>query len=616
MKKAIIIIISALIVLAGTFAVLYFFTDALNFLKPASDNFSIQMEKVLGTEKSLSYSEYEESIEPLKKDGSYTIDFNMKANVNVPSSYIDNSTQKLLNSSTVNVKTSYDSNDKTKSLDLTLQENNKDVIKAETVLEDDKISIKSDDIYDKFLTLDMSEYEKFCKENEIELTEENKETFEVLSKLLSNTNEQDYGNFMYDLLYVSKKDYEDLQKTYNNILVESIDEDNYSTKKNQKITVGDKDNVKTTAYSVTLNGKDAYKMLHKLIETMKNDDTFKRLVLEKYDIYKNYYKSYAEIYNIDDDLEFPDLSKDELNSSFDELLESLENSKDDFSSLKKAVRITIYSNSKNEPVKVELELLKNKDSESGSIIFTEEIEKGKNTYVIDIAKLNKALGNDTSDYDDDYFSYYSNSSSRLSNIVNNISQLKIVDEYEESKESRKGTLVISEKTTDSKSFEKLLNVDYEILNNDYEQTIKLSASSPSFKSVSLNLESSITGLNSDKQEFKFSLSGKFSSYSVSVDLDGTISSDANITKLTESNSTQVFDLSKDEFNSLSEEVVNNAANNLPSKLSKYGIEVTKEDILKLLPEKTPVDTEEEANAEEGEANTPDSGNAENEESAA
>ena len=70
MKKAIIIIVSVLVILGGVFAGLFFFTDTFNFLKPASDNFSKQAKKLMGTDESPKYSDYEEFLNKLKSDSS------------------------------------------------------------------------------------------------------------------------------------------------------------------------------------------------------------------------------------------------------------------------------------------------------------------------------------------------------------------------------------------------------------------------------------------------------------------------------------------------------------------------------------------------------------------
>ena len=574
MKKAIIIIVSVLVVLGAVFAGLWFFTGVFNFLKPSSNNFSIQLDKILGFEENLSYSEYEADLEKFKGNGSYTADFNMKMSVNVPSSYIDYSTQKLLNSSSLKLKSSNDANSKKSAVELALSKDNKEVLKAQAVLDGEKISINSSDLYEKYLTFDLNEYESFCKENGIKVDEDAKAAITALSKM----NDIDTSNYLYDLLYISKDDFNALQKRYDNILTTIIDADKFTTKKNQKISYAGDDDVKVTAHSVTLTGKDAYDMTNKLVDLLK-------LIVEKYNVMKKYSNSYAEVYaDIDENYsEFPDLSESDIDSLFSELKDTLKDSKDNFKDAKNALKVTIYSNSKNEPIKLEMAILDDEKDDEGSVIFTEELEKGKNTYSIDFEKLEKVAGIESS-------SYHSSSSS-VSSIASSISQLKIVDKYESRNDSRTGTLTVSAKVSGSKSFEEVLNIDYEIINSKSEQKLKLSATSPLSSALSLNFEYDATGLDSDTQNLKLSLSAKYSSYSVAFDIDGSIKSSADIPEITTSNSVNVLSLSKEEFQKLYKDVVNNAADNLPSKLSTYGIKVTKNDILSLLPKEDPDTTE-------------------------
>ena len=595
MKKAIIIIISALVVLGGVFAGLWFFTDILNFLKPANENFCVQLDKVLGTEKNLSYSEYESKISKLKIDGSYSTDFNVSMNVNVPSSVLSYSDQKLINSSSLNLKTDYDADTKATAIAVALSNNSREVIKAQAILDGVKLSINSEDLYDKYLTFDLDKYESFCKENGIQVDSDTKEAIATLSKL----NQIDSNTLAYDLLHVSEDDYKELQKTYDDLPKQLIDKKKFKTQKNQKITVGDKDDVKTTAYSVVLTGEDAYNMTKKLIGMAKDDDTLKKVIVEKYDILKDYIASYEEVLSSTSSSNslatssMPDVTKDDIDDLLDELLDELEYSEDDFKDMDGAVKITIYSDKKNNPVKLEIELLEDEDDKEGTIIFTKEMEKGKDTYTIDLS----ILANTVKEYPyEDYTSstssytsssYSTNSSSSASNLIDSVASsitgIKIVDEYsEKTKDSKKGTLTVSLKTTGSK-YQEILDVDYEIIDSDSEEKIKLSASTPLQSTISFDLLYDMTGLDTNTKNVKFSFEGKYTSYSVSMNIEGTIKSGANIPTLTSANSVDVLTLKQDELINLYTQIVNNAANNLPSKLATFGINVSKDKILSLLP---------------------------------
>lgn len=580
MKKAIIIIISALVVLGGTFAGLWFFTDILNFLKPADENFSVQLDKVLGSEKNLSYSEYESQISKLKLDGSYSTDLNMSMNVSLPSSVISYSDQKLLNSSSLNLKTSYDADKKVTAVDVGLLKDSKDVLRAQAIVDGVKLSVNSSDLYDKYLTFDLNKYESFCKENNIEVDADAKEAIEMLSKL----SEVDTSTLAYDLYHVSEEDYNNLQKRYDDLIQQLVDKDKFTAEKNQKITVGDKEDVKTTAYSVVLTGEDAYEATNKLMNLIKDDDTLKRLVVEKYNLMQDYAKTYEEIYSEYDSSmstsEFPELSADDLDSALSELIEELEESKDSFTEMEGAIKVTIYSDKKNEPVKVEIAVLEDEDDDEGSVIFTEEIEEGKNTYTIDLSDFVKSTSSSSS------YSSYSSTTSQIENVLSSISGIKIEDEYEKTDDSRKGTLTISIKSGESK-FQKLITVDYEYVNSNSELKLKLSVKVPSQSSISLDLNYDITGLDTDTKNITFDLAAKYSSYSVNMNINGTMKSGADIPEMTASNSVDILTLKEDELKKVFTDVVNNAANNLPAKLSQYGINVTKEEILSILPKEEP-----------------------------
>ena len=578
MKKAIIIIVSALVVLGGAFAGLWFFTDVLNFLKPANENFSVQLDKVLGTEKNLSYSEYESKISKLKIDGSYSTDFNMSMNVNVPSSVISYSDQKLINSSSLNLKTDYDADTKATAVAVALSNNSKEVIKAQAIVDGVKLSINSEDLYEKYLTFDLNKYESFCKENGIQVDTETKEAIEMLSKL----SKIDSSTLMYDLCHISEEDYNKIQKKYDDLPKQLIDKKKFTSKKNQKITVGDKDDVKTTAYSVVLTGEDAYDMTKKFIGMAKDDDTLKKVMAEKYDVIKDFMASYEEVLNSSSSVSsslttsstsMPDLSTDDIDDLFDELLDELEDSKDAFEEMDGAV-------------KVEIALLEDEDDDEGNVIFTKEKEKGKDTYTIDLSMFTNASKSNstTSSYTSSYSTTSkSSASSMIDSVANSITGIKVVDEYEEkSKDSRKGTLTISMKTTGSK-YQDVVTVDYEIVDSESEEKIKLSVSTPLQSSISLDLLFDVTGLDTDTKNVKFSLEGKYTSYSVSMNIEGTIKAGANIPTLTSANSVDVLTLKEEELKTLFTQIVNNAANNLPGKLSTFGINVSKDKILSILP---------------------------------
>lgn len=611
MKKAIIIIIAVLVVAGGAFAGLYFFTDTFNFMKPASDNFSMQAKKLMGNEKDPKYSEYEEFLNKLKSSSSsYSSDLNMSMNLSLPSDTIDYSTQRLINSSSIKYKGSYDANSKASQNDIGLYKDSKEVLTLSTIAKDQTISVSCKDLYDKYLTFDSTKLESFCQANNIELDEETKQAFESLSKM-KDVN-IDSSKLAYDLFYLSEDDFNSLQKTYGNILVDLIDKENYTTKKNQKITV-DGEEEKATAYSLTMSGEDAYDFINKLLDLAKNDSTLKKLIVDKYNVIKKYSESYAELATdvetngtssntsttTQANTDLPELKESDIDSFLSELIKELEKTKDSFDD-DTCIKLTIYSNKKNEPVKFEIAVLDDKDDDEGTVIFTEDLAEGKNIYTIDlknIAKLSEdsssrnsssssSSKSSKSDASSILNSVNSGSSSRVSSSVNSIanslSEIVIEDSYKSTDDSREGTITISAKASGSK--QDMIEIKYDIVNSKSESKFNLSVSSPLSSSISFDLVSEVTGLDTDTQKLNFSLSGKYSSYSVKFNADGTIKSGAEIQELNSSNSVDVFTLSANDFQQVYADIITKAADVLPSKLSTYGVKVTKEDILSALPQ--------------------------------
>lgn len=598
MKKAIIIIVSVLVILGGVFAGLFFFTDTFNFLKPASDNFSKQAKKLMGTDESPKYSDYEEFLNKLKSDSSSSAELNMSMNLSLPSSVMDYSTQKLINSSSVKYKGSYDANSKAMLNDVGLYKDNKEVLTLSMIAKDQAVSVNCKDLYDKYLTLDLSKYESFCQANNIEVDEETKQSIEALSKIKN----VDSNKLIYDFYYISEKDFNSLHKNYDNILVDLVDKEKYTTKKNQKVSV-DGEDVKTTAYSLTMDGEDAIDFTNKLIDKIKNDSTLKKLIIEKYNIMKDYSNSLVtaseNTKSSTKSAELPELTESNIDTFLSKLVEELEDAKEEFEDNDKCIKLTIYSNKKSEPVKFEMAILDDKEDDEGSVIFTEELAKGKNIYTIDLEKIAKLSGDESSSssssksYLDEslYTSNTTSSRNSISSATNNLSRMasslsKIIieDSYEKTDDSRKGTIKVSAKASGSK--QDMLEIKYDTVNSKSESKFNVSVTSPLSSSISFDLVSEVSGLDTDTQKVNFSLSGKYSAYSVKVAIDGTTKSGSEVPELNSSNSVDVFATSKEDLQTIFTDIVTKAADVLPARLSPYGVNVKKEDILSSLPQAT------------------------------
>ena len=577
-KKTIIIIIVAILVLVlATFAILFFFTDLFNFAKSDSNNFAIQAKKLFGSKNQSSYSEYLASIENLKgKNESFTSNMDISMNLDLPSSTLDSSIQEILNNSSISVSESYDVSKKATAYNIGLAHNNDKTINLECTLKDNAIGLSSPDLYDKALLFDLNKFEEFCKANNIDYDEKD---IKSITSTLDKQNDGSYSSLFYDLLYLTEDEYNSLRKNYGDILTSFVDDKNYSSEKNKEINVDGKD-VKTTAYTLTLSGQDAYDCLYKLVSKAKDDETLNDIIAKKYDILKQLLQPYTTYYTEFDDEDEPmtDLS----NINFDELLRQLEDVKDEFYDLDNSLKFTIYSDKKQNPVRYEISILDDKKSNE-YVIFTGEIESKKNTYTIDLQEISKLTdGTSSKDNDDDLYSGLSGSSKTSASVADSISKIIITDEYEESDTSRKGKITISAKVSDEK--QDIANITYENTHSSSELKNKFSLSS-SVLPVTLDFNYSVDGLNTDKQNVSLDLSGKMSasvlsSYSFGLKCNGSINyGNADIKDLNDSNSVDVLSKSEEEIAQLYTDVVTNASNNLPDKLSKFGMDVTKDDIL-------------------------------------
>lgn len=610
MKKAIIIIISVLVILLGAGVILWFFTPIFSSLKPASDNFSIQAKKLFGANKQESYSDYLASIEPLKAEQkSYVANANISANVTLPSTVVDYSTQRIINNTQVNWEGSYDENSKASSSEVKLKYNNSDSLNLKAVVDGKKVTLSSKDLYDKALTFDMDKFRTFCKNNNLDIKDED---IEKVEKMINNIPGEDSANFMYDLLYLTEDEYKTLNKDYGDTLKKFIDKDNYKTKKNQKITVGGEE-IKATGYSLTISGKDLYNYLKDLTKDARDNDNIKSILVKKMNIIKKYMEAMSETGTISDkrassssiseknssnlyadtadvDSLFGDnIEKTDIEKLFDEIINSLEESEDSFSSIKQSLKITIYANKKNNPVKLDVAIVNN-ENDDGNVIFTEEIDDGKKIYTIDLKELSKVTEKMSSEY--------STSSSSTSSVADSIEKIIIVDKYEETDTSRKGTATISVKAGGEK--QELANVEYEIVNSKSEIKYNFKVTTPLSSSVYVDVKMETTGLDTDKQDMRFkvdaSVPAGLSAAKVKVDASGSVEyGKTNIEKYNDQNSVDVFSKSKDEVTQIWNDVVTKASDTLPSKLSNFGITITKNDIMKYAPpvaEQTTIETSE------------------------
>lgn len=552
MKKAIIIIVSVLVLLGGTFAGLFFFTDIFDFLKPSNETFQSQAKKIMGMDgkEGLTYEDYSSAVESLKmsKDSSYTANANISMNVSGMDASDEASKKafEALNSSSINYNFSYDAKSKATAGKIGISSNNEDVLSLSGVLKDKSVYLSSSDIYDKSLKFDLTKLESFLKQNNISYDEKVLKIF--TDSLNGSTSNSISPDVIYDLFYISEKDFNSLKDTYGNILSESIDEDKYTTEKNVKVDVYGKEE-KTTAYTLTLTAEDLVDILSNYAKAADEDSTSKDLIIEKYstikDVIETLSKSYEDL-DIDAD-SLPELTTSNLDSLTNNLTKSMDNLKESAKDVKESFKVTIYSK-KNEPVKAEFILLEDEDDKKGKVVFTIELSENKNTYTLDLAEL-------SGDEDD--------------------GKLVIVDDFEATETSRKGTVTITAPTEETMSF------TYDTIFSDTELKVAFTIVNPEDETNTINFNIHLKDLKSETMNYEYNFGVTEGSKKIDIKMNGSITTGKSDIPEISKDSVDVFSMNKEQLNQLLSDVITSASDKLPSRLSKLGIEISKEQILSL-----------------------------------
>lgn len=520
-KKIIIAVVAILVVLGGTFAGLWFFTGVFDFLKPANDVFSNQLEKALNLE-GAKFSDYSDILKEYKEmsDKSYKSKFNITANLKI--SELDKEIQDIINKSKITIESNADIKNKKTQNKIGLYSNNSEVLSLDLVTNDTKLGIGSKDLYDKYLSVSLEDLTKFISENSSEVDDED------LEKVLNSFSSSNIN--MYDLLYISDEDLKHFDETYRDCLTKLISKDCFTTEKKVEVEVND-DTVKTTAYYLTLTGEDTYNFISELAKLIKDDSVLAKIITEKLNLI-------LEAASTEEKLSENDV-EEYISKALDELLEELEELKEEKDS---AIQIAIYS-SKSQPVRIELNIIDNVDDlDEKETLFSIEYAKSKNKYTV---------------------------------YQNGKAYITIVDEYTKKSDKEKVG-----KLTAKASGISVGTLEYEIVNKDDEGKLNLSLDVP-LAEVSGKIELSSKG-NYKKEPVNFDglISFTYKEDSAKVNFDGSIEyGDVSIPELTSSNSVDFLKLSETDMQNELLKILKKASEILPSRLKLIGIDVKPEDIL-------------------------------------
>ena len=530
-KKIIIAIIAVLVVLGGTFAGLWFFTGVFNFLKPANTVFSNQMEKALDLE-GAKFSDYSKFLEEYKEISSkpYKSNFTISANVNIPD--LDSDVQKIINKSKITFESNGDINNNKSQNKIGLYSDNSEVLTLDLVQNENIIGIGCKDLHDKYLTVSSEDLIKYLKENSSSLDLDSDELETMLNSLTSSNLDP------YKLMYISEEDLKHFDDTYRNCLTTLISKDCYSTEKKVEVEVDGKD-VSTTAYYLTLTGKDAYEFASKLSDLVKDDSVLTKIITEKANLILE--ASSQEKISESDVKKF-------ISKFMDQMMDDLDDIKDKDTS---ALQIAIYSKD-SKPVRLDISSLKDvKKLDKKQTIFSIEYGKSKDIYTI-----------------------YNNGTA-LAQIENEYSK--------NSKEEKQGTLTVKY------SGLSIGTLKYELINKEDERKMafELNISSSALSSISLSSKDITASMefnekgNPKKEAVKVdgNMSFNYGKYSADVKFDGSIEyGEASIPELTSNNSINVLKLSKTELKTELSKILEKASKILPNRLKLIGIDVKADDI--------------------------------------
>ena len=525
MKKGIIATIITLVVvgaIAGTVFCLYKFTNLLNFLKPTNEVFSQQLEKAFNLEGS-KFSDYSDVLADYKDISTKSYKSNINISANVSLSELDSETEKLINNSEIKIQSNANVSDKKTQTKIGLYSSNSEVLTVDVVTNENAIGIGCEDLYDKYVTVTSADLINYIEKNyKGKFT-----SYELylLKNILSGANSVNPS----DLLYISDSDLKHFDDTYRNALTTMVSEDCYSRKSGVKVNVDGKE-AKTTAYYLTMTGKDAYNFAEKFTNTIKDDEVICKIITEKINLIM---KSAGQ----------SNVSESEVRSYIqkicDELLDEIESIKDEEDS---AIQIAIYSDA-TKPVRIEFNIIEDIDDlDDKETIVSIEYAKNKDIYTV---------YNDGDAY------------------------ITIVDEYTKKTDKEKaGKLKVKV------SGLSIGSLDYEIINKDSESKIDLSLNVP-LADLSANVKLSSKG-NYKKEPVSLDGSFKFKYQEESVEInfkgDMEFTDNVSIPTLSESNSSNILKMSNQELQTELQKILKKASEVLPKRLKLLGIDIKAEDI--------------------------------------
>lgn len=527
-----IVIIILLVALAGVSAFLYFKTDL--FKSPKQLFFKYLGESVSST-KNFNYDKSLANYKELSQKSS-------KSTGEITGSITDNSSNTSSSSKSIEdainnskIEYSIESIPSKNKYHASIKPNYNDseITNLELLADNDSYGTKCTDLYDKYVYFENNNLKTLVSK------------FGIDSKYIPDKLEK---VDIYELLNISADSRTQIVDRYQKLLDSKLTKDMFTS--NKKVTTSvNGTNVKANAYTLTINGEHAYDILLSFFQTLKDDDQTLDLIIEKCEksgvtkAYETQENIQSSIYSIssdnnDDEIQIT-FTKDSLKDDIQTLIESLQDSKDNFSA-DESVQIIVYSY-KGKTAKIEF---KNGSDETSA--FSIEITHNKSEEII-------TLNSDDTTY--------------------------IKANYSSSKKEEKATIVLYEDNDTE-----FANLYIEHKKDKNKINFKINDSSNSVLELNIDSNGQIgKGTIETVCNLKFKEEDDLE-INLNLNNSTTYTDDINIDDLSSNNGELLNTISNTKMNDLYKEIYSNLQKVLPEKAKLLGIDLPKDILSKLDPD--------------------------------
>lgn len=225
--------------------------------------------------------------------------------------------------------------------DITLNYDGHDVVTLDVLRNEDQYGIKIAEAYDKYISVENNNL---------------KALFQTLGADTTNVPDKIETVDYYELLNVDNATLKHIEDTYSKVLKQNISKESYMVEKNVTVTI-DGTNVTTNAYKLTLTEEQVKTVLVKLLETLKSDDTTLDLIVNKYNMMMEPYKTMgmAMTTTATNATLSTKITKEDLVDNIDESLQELN---DMSANTEIALEIVTYA-AKDNKAKIEVNIVEN-----------------------------------------------------------------------------------------------------------------------------------------------------------------------------------------------------------------------------------------------------------------